>query len=90
MPTEPPNPSQNDAKQSAPGKGAMGGLVQAERLFQIAIILPVSVVVGWAIGAGLDKWLHQHWIYLAGLLLGCVAGFIEVFRLIQQNSGDDQ
>ncbi|MGC2638455.1 MAG: AtpZ/AtpI family protein [Acidobacteriaceae bacterium] len=89
MPDETSSPDPNHPKPPAPkSSGAMGGLVQAERLFQIAIILPVSVVVGWAIGAGLDKWLHQHWIYLPGLILGCVAGFIEVFRLIQQNSGD--
>lgn len=79
MPQE-PAPSK-PAKRS----GAMDGLVRAERLFQIAFILPAAVLVGWLIGAGLDRWLHQHWIYLPGLLLGAVAGFIEVFRLVQNN-----
>lgn len=62
--------------------GAVAGLVRAERLLQIAFILPAAVAVGWLIGAGLDKWLHQHWIYLAGLALGCIAGFVEIFRLV--------
>jgi ATP synthase protein I len=62
--------------------GAMDGLVRAERFMQIAFILPASVAVGWALGAGLDRWLHQHWIYLVGIILGCVAGFIQVFRLV--------
>jgi ATP synthase protein I len=74
-------PSPKPAKRS----GAVDGLVRAERLLQIAFILPAGVVVGWLIGAGLDKWLHQDWIYLPGILLGAVAGFIEVFRLVQSN-----
>jgi ATP synthase protein I len=65
------------------------GIVRAERLLQIAIILPLSVVVGWAIGAGLDKWLHQHWIYLAGIIFGAVAGFYEVFRVVQNSEKQD-
>ena len=48
----------------------VGGLIRAERLTQIAFILPAAVLVGWLAGAGLDKWLHQHWIYLVGILLG--------------------
>jgi F0F1-type ATP synthase assembly protein I len=63
-------------------KGAVDSIVRAERLTQIAFILPAAVVVGWLLGAGLDKWLHQHWIYLAGIILGCVAGFIQIFRLV--------
>ncbi|MGB6903101.1 MAG: AtpZ/AtpI family protein, partial [Acidobacteriaceae bacterium] len=57
-------------------------LVRAEKLTQIAFILPAAVVVGWLGGAGLDKWLHTHWIYLAGIVLGCVAGFVQIFRLV--------
>ncbi|HZZ38011.1 MAG TPA: AtpZ/AtpI family protein [Acidobacteriaceae bacterium] len=80
MTTEPPNPTQK----SGTGKPTrtVGALVRAERLTQIAFILPAAVFVGWIAGAGLDQWLHQHWIYLAGLLLGAVAGFVQVFRLV--------
>lgn len=58
------------------------GLIKAERMMQVAFILPAAVLVGWLAGAGLDKWLHQHWIYLVGIILGCVAGFIQIFRLV--------
>lgn len=83
----PKAPNQNETRNEKRGKPSplVDGLVRAERLFQIALILPLSVVVGWAIGAGLDKWLHQQWIYLVGVVLGCVAGFIEVFRVVQKN-----
>ena len=80
MAAESPNPGQKAGK--AKPSGTVGTLVHVERLTQIAFILPAAVFVGWIAGAGLDKWLHQHWIYLVGLLLGMVAGFIQVFRLI--------
>lgn len=86
MPEDKPKPEASSGQRS----GLVDGLVRAERLMQIAFILPVAVVVGWAIGAGLDKWLHQHWIYLVGVVLGSVAGFIEVFRLVQRNEKDDR
>lgn len=56
------------------------GVAGAERIMEIAFIMPAALVVGWLIGAGLDKWLHQHWIYIAGIVFGFVAGFIEVLR----------
>jgi F0F1-type ATP synthase assembly protein I len=54
--------------------------VQASRYMGLAFILPVSTVVGCAIGWGLDKLFHTHFLYLVFLGLGLVAGFIELFR----------
>jgi F0F1-type ATP synthase assembly protein I len=71
-----PSPQSSPRKRSA----ITDGVARTERLLQIAFIMPASLVVGWLIGAGLDKWLHQHWIYIAGLILGFVAGFVEVLR----------
>lgn len=85
MPENPSSPESNRPKPSP----LVDGIVRAERLLQIAIILPLSVVVGWAIGVGLDKWLHQHWIYLAGIVFGAVAGFYEVFRVVQNSEKQD-
>jgi ATP synthase protein I len=62
--------------------GAMKSLVQVESLIQLALMLPIATVVGWLIGAGLDKWLHQHWIYIPGLILGAAAGFVQIFRVV--------
>ncbi|MFP5226063.1 MAG: AtpZ/AtpI family protein [Acidobacteriota bacterium] len=77
---QPPKPNGTNRRSRA-----VDSLVRAERLTQIAFILPVSVVIGWLGGAALDKWLHQHWIYLVGIILGCIAGFIEIFRLVLNN-----
>ena len=78
-------PEKNGKK---PDDGGMGTMLRAEKLTQIAFVLPVSVFVGWILGAGLDKWLHQDWIYLAGIIFGAVAGFVQIFRLISTTEKD--
>ena len=71
-----------DSATGKPDRGGIDTLVRAEKMTQIAFILPAAVLVGWLAGAGLDKWLHTGWLYIAGILLGAVAGFIQIFRLI--------
>ncbi len=66
--------------------GTLQSLVQVESLIQLALLLPAATVVGWLIGLGLDHWLHQHWIYIVGLLLGAAAGFVQIFRVVLANS----
>ncbi len=61
--------------------------VQFARYSQLAFILPAATAAGWLIGAGLDKWLHTTWFYLAGLLLGIAAGFVELIRTAMADSG---
>ena len=57
-------------------------LVQFAKNSQLAFIFPAATVVGWLLGAALDKWLHTSWLYLAGLILGSIAGFVELIRLV--------
>lgn len=54
--------------------------VNAEKYIQLGITLPAATFIGWAIGALLDHWLHKHWIYLVGLLIGIAAGFVQLIR----------
>jgi ATP synthase protein I len=61
------------------GKGALGELVKAESMIQLAIALPAGCVIGWLIGAWLDKHFHQSWMGIAGILLGAVAGLMQIF-----------
>jgi F0F1-type ATP synthase assembly protein I len=84
-----PNPDQRKSHSS----GARDGLntfVQAERLLQIAFVLPAAVLIGWAVGALLDKWLHTHWIYIVGLLFGGAAGLFEAIRQAMHAGGTDK
>jgi F0F1-type ATP synthase assembly protein I len=71
-----------ESRQEKRDGGGMNTLLRAEKLTQIAVILPASVFIGWVIGGALDKWLHQSWIYIAGIVLGVVAGFVQIFRLV--------
>ena len=56
------------------------GWVQLAKYSQLAFVFPAATVAGWLIGAALDRWLHTTWLYLAGLILGIVAGFVELIR----------
>ena len=53
---------------------------QIGRYSNLGLVLPAAVVVGLVIGAALDHWLKTSWITLVGLLVGCVAGFVELIR----------
>ena len=75
-----------DGDQDGGGKknGAMGSFVQAESMIQLAIALPVGCVIGWFLGSLVDKHLHSHWVGIAGIILGAVGGFIQIFRTAQK------
>jgi F0F1-type ATP synthase assembly protein I len=59
---------------------------QLGRYSHLALVLPASAVAGLFLGMALDRWLNTSWIYIAGLLLGCVAGFTELIRAIMKMS----
>jgi F0F1-type ATP synthase assembly protein I len=61
------------------------------RYTSLAMILPVSTVVGYVLGYLLDKWLGTKWLFLVGLLFGIAAGFVQLIREIQKDTrdGDD-
>ncbi len=54
--------------------------LQVGRFSQLAFALPAATVAGWLVGAALDRWLHTSWLSTVGLILGIVAGLIEVIR----------
>jgi F0F1-type ATP synthase assembly protein I len=60
--------------------------VLAARYSQLALVLPAGVVVGWLLGSVLDRWLHTSWLYLIGICLGIVAGFVELIGAALRDS----
>jgi F0F1-type ATP synthase assembly protein I len=56
-------------------------MVLLARHSEIGLILPAAVIVGYLAGLALDYWLHQHWIYLAGLIFGAIVGFVKMIRM---------
>jgi len=59
--------------------GALGDLVKAESMIQLAIALPLGCLVGWLLGSWLDRRFHQEWIGITGIILGAIGGFIQIF-----------
>jgi F0F1-type ATP synthase assembly protein I len=74
-------PFDNPIPNQPPPKGGLKGLAQTERLIQIALVLPIAVLIGWFLGALLDRWLHQSWITIVGIILGMIAGMLEAVRM---------
>jgi ATP synthase protein I len=71
------------------GKGKDEGLhslVRIESLIQLGLLLPASLVIGWAIGLVLDRWLNLHWMNVAGLIFGAIAGFVQTIRIVLSHS----
>jgi ATP synthase protein I len=72
-------------------RGALGDLVKAESILQVAIALPAGCLIGWYVGSLLDKHFQTGWISIAGILLGAVAGFIQIYKTatsFMKRSGD--
>jgi len=58
------------------------GAVNWARYSQIAFIIPAAVVVGLLVGKLLDHLLRTHWLFLAGIILGAIAGFLDLIRTV--------
>ena len=71
-----------DNKPQPRNNGGIQTLIQAEKLTQIAVLLPSAAFIGWLIGAWLDSKLHQSWIGLAGIVFGGISGLVYVVRLV--------
>jgi F0F1-type ATP synthase assembly protein I len=78
MPIDPPSPDRKPRSKNSTG---LQSLVEAEKLMQIALVLPSGVVIGWLAGAWLDSRLHQTWIVMVGIVLGSIAGLVSAIRM---------
>lgn len=82
MPFNPPIPEPK-GRGPSPGRsrGLVSAIVQAEKMVQIALILPCSAFIGWLIG----DWIggREHWplAAAAGVALGGAAGLYYVVRM---------
>jgi ATP synthase protein I len=58
---------------------------QLGKYYSVAFLLPASVLVGFAIGYGLDKWFGTGFLKIIFLFLGVAAGIIEVIRELSKD-----
>jgi len=77
-------PFHRDLPESRPTEKSMGalrGYVEAEKLLNIAAVMPAAVPSAGAPGWWVGNRLHQHWIFIVGIVFGCISG---LFYVIQQ------
>jgi ATP synthase protein I len=49
----------------------------------VGLVLAACIFIGLAIGVWLDRWLHtKPWLMLIFLMLGIVAGFYNVIKVL--------
>lgn len=65
------------------------GWVQAEKMIELGITLPIATVLGWLIGEALDKKFHTSWMALVGLLLGVIAGLTRLIQVSMKIGAED-
>jgi ATP synthase protein I len=70
-----------DSKPRGKAYGLVDSIIQAEKMIQVALVLPCAAFIGWLGGAWLDSRLHQHWIGAVGVVFGGTAGLVYVVRL---------
>ena len=85
MPGDTPDRGEQSANSNDRDSSGRTNWAQVANYAQLGFIFPAATVIGWLIGAGLDKWLHTTWIYIVGLLLGIGAGFVELVRTAAKN-----
>jgi uncharacterized membrane protein YfcA len=77
-------PFHRDLPESKPpekSSGALRGYVEAEKLMNLAFVLPAAVAICGGAGWWVGNRLHQHWIFIVGIVFGCISG---LFYVIQQ------
>lgn len=62
--------------------------VAVGRYTSLAFVLPACVLVGYLIGHLLDRLFGTSFFYIIFLLVGIAAGFIELIREVQRDSGE--
>jgi ATP synthase protein I len=82
-----PNDPTDDRPPESKGTG-LQSLAKIENLIQLGLLLPACVVIGWAIGLALDHWLDKHWLNVAGLIFGAIAGFAQTVRVALSHMKD--
>jgi hypothetical protein len=85
MPFNRPIPNSESRRKSSSG---LETLVQAEKLMQIALLLPSAAFIGWLIGAWADNKLHTTWLGLAGIVFGGISGLVYVIQMVLATKPD--
>lgn len=73
-----------------PEKNEESPWVAVARYSEIGFMIPAALFVGYAIGWCADYFLHTHWLYLVGIVLGAAAGFVSMIRRALEASAEEE
>jgi hypothetical protein len=76
-----PDGADEQPKDGFVGGGLITAWVQAEKMIQIALVLPCAAFIGWLPGFWLDRHFHQTWMAIAGVVFGIIAGLVAAIRM---------
>ncbi|MES1260280.1 MAG: AtpZ/AtpI family protein [Acidobacteriota bacterium] len=51
----------------------------------LALLLPISTFIGYAMGYGLDLLFHTTWLRYVVLVLGTISGFVSLIRELDKD-----
>jgi F0F1-type ATP synthase assembly protein I len=69
-------PENDDSKQAK-----RNFALQVARYSEIGFIIPAAILVGWIIGALIDRGLKTTWASSAGIIFGAIVGFVQMIRI---------
>ena len=59
---------------------------EVSEYLSLAMVLPISTLVGYVLGYLLDKLFHTHFLYLVFLIFGVASGLMQVIRELLRDS----
>lgn len=79
-----------DERPQDKSSGGLSAYVEAEKLMQIAFVLPMSVLICWGAGLWADHLFKQKWIMIAGIVFGCISGLTYTVRMAMDAEKKDR
>ena len=59
------------------------------KYLSLALTLPASVVAGYVVGSLADHWLRLPILRVVGIVLGMIAGLVQIFRELNREHRND-
>lgn len=61
-------------------------IIWLAKYLSLALTLPASVVAGYVLGSIADHWLHIPLLRVLGILLGIVAGILQILKELSRET----
>ena len=61
-------------------------LIWLGKYLSLALTLPASVAAGYILGSAADHWLHVPLLRVVGIVLGMVAGIVQILRELSRET----